>query len=109
MDGRPMLATLTKRADFLAASRAGRAGTPGFLLQARKRRENEADPTLVRVGFTSSRKQIANSLAQGLGIPKAEAFSLLERANIAPQRRAETFTLEEWAELWRVFQAEKER
>ncbi|MFC1991113.1 16S rRNA (adenine(1518)-N(6)/adenine(1519)-N(6))-dimethyltransferase RsmA [Chloroflexota bacterium] len=60
---------------------------------------------LVRAGFTASRKQVANSLAQGLGIPKAEAVSLLERANIAPQRRAGTFTLEEWAELWRVFHA----
>ena len=62
---------------------------------------------LVRVGFTASRKQVANSLAQGLGIPKAEALSLLERANIAPQRRAGTFNLEEWAELWRVFQERK--
>ena len=58
-----MLATLTKRADFLAASRAGRAGTPGFLLQARKRRENEADPTLVRVGFTCSKK-VGNAVAR---------------------------------------------
>ena len=65
---------------------------------------------LVRAGFAASRKQIANSLAQGLGIPKAEALSLLERANIVPQRRAETFTIEEWARLWQVFiQAEKER
>ena len=62
---------------------------------------------LVRDGFTASRKQVANSLAQGLGIPKAEALSLLERANIAPQRRAGTFNLEEWAELWRVFQESK--
>lgn len=58
-----MLATLTKRADFLAAARSGRAGTPGFLLQARKRRENEADPTLVRVGFTCSKK-VGNAVAR---------------------------------------------
>ncbi len=58
-----MLATLTKRSDFLAAARAGRAGTPGFLLQARKRREIEADPTLVRVGFTCSKK-VGNAVAR---------------------------------------------
>ncbi len=58
-----MLATLTKRADFLAAARAGRAGTPGFLLQARRRQENEADPTLVRVGFTCSKK-VGNAVAR---------------------------------------------
>jgi 16S rRNA (adenine1518-N6/adenine1519-N6)-dimethyltransferase len=63
---------------------------------------------LVRAGFTASRKQAANSLAQGLGLPKAEVLALMERAGIAPQRRAETFTLEEWAQLWRVFTRGKE-
>ena len=58
---------------------------------------------LVRAGFTASRKQIVNSLAQGLGLPKAEVLSLLERASIVPQRRAETLTLDEWAKLWQVF------
>jgi len=57
---------------------------------------------LVRAGFSASRKQIANSLTQGLKLPKAEVLFLLERANIMPQRRAETLTLEEWARLWRV-------
>ena len=56
---------------------------------------------LVRAGFTASRKQIVNSLAQGLGLPKAEILSLLGRVDVAPQRRAETLTLEEWARLWR--------
>ncbi|MDI6814886.1 MAG: 16S rRNA (adenine(1518)-N(6)/adenine(1519)-N(6))-dimethyltransferase RsmA [Dehalococcoidales bacterium] len=58
---------------------------------------------LVRAGFTASRKQIGNSLAQGLGLSKAEILSLLERAGIVPQRRAETLTLDEWAQLWQVF------
>jgi 16S rRNA (adenine1518-N6/adenine1519-N6)-dimethyltransferase len=58
---------------------------------------------LVRAGFTASRKQAVNSLAQGLGLPKAEVLALLEKAGIAPQRRAETFTLEEWAQLWQFF------
>ncbi len=61
---------------------------------------------LVRAGFTASRKQICNSLAQGLGLPKAEALSLLGKADIAPQRRAGTLTLGEWAQLWQVFRGE---
>jgi len=58
---------------------------------------------LVRAGFAAPRKQIGNSLAQGLGRAKGEVLSLLERADIVSQRRAETLTLEEWARLWRVF------
>ncbi|MFC1982955.1 16S rRNA (adenine(1518)-N(6)/adenine(1519)-N(6))-dimethyltransferase RsmA [Chloroflexota bacterium] len=64
---------------------------------------------VVQAGFTASRKQIANSLAQGLGISKAEALSLLEKANVAPQRRAETLTLEEWAQLCQVIESSKEK
>ena len=58
---------------------------------------------LVRAGFTAARKQVANSLAQGLHITKEEAMALLAKAKIDPQRRAETFTLEEWATLYKVF------
>jgi len=61
---------------------------------------------LVRAGFSVPRKQICNSLAQGLGSPKAEVLSLLGKADIVPQRRAETLTLEEWAQLWQVFRGE---
>jgi 16S rRNA (adenine1518-N6/adenine1519-N6)-dimethyltransferase len=65
--------------------------------------DKESFFTLVRAGFSASRKQLVNSLAQGLGVPKVEALSLLEEAGLAPQRRAETLTLEEWAGLWRVY------
>lgn len=58
---------------------------------------------LVRAGFTTPRKQLCNSLTQGLGWPKAEVLSLLEKADIAQQRRAETLALDEWAQLWQVF------
>jgi 16S rRNA (adenine1518-N6/adenine1519-N6)-dimethyltransferase len=58
---------------------------------------------LVRAGFTAARKQAANSLAQGLGLDKTEVLAWLKKAGIDPARRAETFTLEEWAELWRTF------
>ncbi|MFC1909007.1 16S rRNA (adenine(1518)-N(6)/adenine(1519)-N(6))-dimethyltransferase RsmA [Chloroflexota bacterium] len=58
---------------------------------------------LVRAGFTASRKQLVNSLAQGLEFTKPEVLSLLEKAEISPQRRAETLTLEEWVRLWQFF------
>jgi 16S rRNA (adenine1518-N6/adenine1519-N6)-dimethyltransferase len=57
--------------------------------------------SLVRAGFTAARKQSVNSLSQGLKLPKDEVLTLLKKANIDPQRRAETFTLDEWAALWR--------
>jgi 16S rRNA (adenine1518-N6/adenine1519-N6)-dimethyltransferase len=58
---------------------------------------------LVRAGFAAPRKQLANSLAHGLRTDKAGALLLLEGAGIAPERRAETLAIEEWAKLWRVF------
>ncbi len=58
---------------------------------------------MVRAGFSAPRKQIANSLAQGLDLPKAQCLSLLGKTSIVPQRRAETLTLDEWAKLWQVF------
>ncbi len=64
---------------------------------------NKAFFNVVRAGFCAARKQVANSLAQGLDVPKAEVLSLLEEAGVAPQRRAETLTLEEWARLEKIF------
>ncbi|MBI4267419.1 MAG: hypothetical protein HY662_01380 [Chloroflexi bacterium] len=58
---------------------------------------------LVRAGFTAPRQQIVNSLSRGLDLVKSDALSLLEKAGILPQRRAETLSLEDWAHLWRVF------
>ena len=58
---------------------------------------------LVRAGFSASRKQIANSLAQGLELPKADVLPLLEKAGIMYKRRAETLSLDEWQRLWQVF------
>jgi ribonuclease P protein component len=52
-----VLTVLTKRADFLRAARARRQAAPGFLLQARRRTDDEAVvSTARRVGFTCSKK-----------------------------------------------------
>ena len=65
--------------------------------------ETESFFKLVRAGFTAARKQIANSLAQGLGLPKADVLSMLVKAGIDSRRRSETLTIEEWGKLWREF------
>jgi 16S rRNA (adenine1518-N6/adenine1519-N6)-dimethyltransferase len=59
---------------------------------------------LVKAGFATARKQVANSLSQGLGLPKNEVMLMLAKAAIDPRRRAETFSLEEWARLWHIYQ-----
>lgn len=56
----PDLRILSKRAQFLAAARARRQGTGGFLLQARERRDD--DPA-IGVGFTCSKK-VGNAVAR---------------------------------------------
>ncbi len=61
---------------------------------------------LVKAGFTATRKQAVNSFMHGLGITREEVLELLRKAEIDSKRRAETFTLEEWARLWRVFAGE---
>jgi 16S rRNA (adenine1518-N6/adenine1519-N6)-dimethyltransferase len=58
---------------------------------------------IVRAGFCAARKQIVNSLAQGLDIPKAEVLSLIEKASVPPGKRAEALTLAEWARLENEF------
>jgi 16S rRNA (adenine1518-N6/adenine1519-N6)-dimethyltransferase len=58
---------------------------------------------IVRAGFCARRKQVANSLSQGLSLPRTEVLSLMRKAGVSPQKRAEVLTLEEWASLERSF------
>lgn len=57
---------------------------------------------VVRSGFSAPRKQLHNSLAHGLCMKPAEVAPLLKQADIDPQRRAETLSLEEWAKLYQL-------
>jgi len=54
---------------------------------------------VVKAGFSAPRKQLRNSLAQGLNLPPHQVEELLHKATIDPKRRAETLSLEEWARL----------
>jgi 16S rRNA (adenine1518-N6/adenine1519-N6)-dimethyltransferase len=58
---------------------------------------------LVKAGFSANRKQLVNSLANGLVLPKTEVLPFLEKAGIDPKRRAETLTIEEWGQLLNIF------
>lgn len=57
---------------------------------------------LVRAGFAAPRKQLRNSLGQGLRQPGSSIDPLLAAAAIDGRRRAETLSLEEWAALYRA-------
>ncbi len=62
------LVTLTERRDFLSAARAKRAPSAAFMLQARRRAENEHEsgkiaPEQIRIGFTCSKK-VGNAVAR---------------------------------------------
>ncbi|MCI0609720.1 MAG: 16S rRNA (adenine(1518)-N(6)/adenine(1519)-N(6))-dimethyltransferase RsmA [Anaerolineae bacterium] len=58
---------------------------------------------LIKAGFSQKRKTLRNSLSLGLRISPAKAADLLTSANIDPQRRAETLSIEEWERLSELF------
>jgi len=57
---------------------------------------------LIKAGFSQKRKTLRNSLSSGLHIPPNKALELLNRANIDPQRRAETLSIAEWQALCEI-------
>ena len=57
---------------------------------------------VVRAGFSAPRKQLRNSLAQGLNLPPQQIEGLLDMARVNPKRRAETLDLPEWASVYEI-------
>jgi 16S rRNA (adenine1518-N6/adenine1519-N6)-dimethyltransferase len=57
--------------------------------------------TLVQAGFKQPRKQLANSLAEGLGVPKAAAIERLDRAAIDASLRPQDLSVGDWERLFR--------
>ena len=72
-------------------------------------RDTQGFFNLVRSGFSAPRKQLRNSLSHGLGLTGPETTWLLESADIDGQRRAETLTMEEWAQIYRVWESRDSR
>lgn len=54
---------------------------------------------LIISGFNQKRKKLRNSIAAGMGQSPAETETLLRAADIDPQRRAETLSINEWGKL----------
>lgn len=64
---------------------------------------NEADFfRIVKAGFSAKRKKIRSSLSGGLKLPKPTIETILDKAGISPDVRAETLSLDDWARLTRV-------
>ncbi len=57
---------------------------------------------IVNAGFRHKRKQVANSLAAELALPKAGVTAWLAATGIDPMRRAQTLTVAEWVALTRA-------
>ena len=66
--------------------------------------ERESFFRVVQAGFSARRKQLHNSLTHGLHHKNEDIRSWLAAANIDATRRAETLSIEEWLQLWRVIQ-----
>jgi 16S rRNA (adenine1518-N6/adenine1519-N6)-dimethyltransferase len=60
---------------------------------------------VVRAGFTTKRKQIRNSLANGLRVEPVTAGAILSRAGIQYTKRAQDLSLAEWAALAKAWTA----
>lgn len=84
---RPKVESAVLRLDPLPVSLVSDERRPRFL-------------KVVQAGFAQPRKQLANSLAQGLALPKSEATDLLAQAGIAPDRRPQELELDEWVRLY---------
>jgi 16S rRNA (adenine1518-N6/adenine1519-N6)-dimethyltransferase len=59
---------------------------------------------LVQAGFKQPRKQLGNSLAEGLAVDKPRALELLRASGIEPMRRPQELSIAEWV---RLFEAQR--
>jgi 16S rRNA (adenine1518-N6/adenine1519-N6)-dimethyltransferase len=55
---------------------------------------------LVKAGFSERRKMLRSSLSGGMHISKPDAESLLKKAGIDPNLRAQALSLEDWHKLY---------
>lgn len=56
---------------------------------------------VVKAGFSAKRKKMRSSLAGGLGVSKDAAETLLRAADIDPESRAESLSIDQWQRLAR--------
>ncbi|HEU4831009.1 MAG TPA: 16S rRNA (adenine(1518)-N(6)/adenine(1519)-N(6))-dimethyltransferase RsmA [Candidatus Saccharimonadales bacterium] len=56
----------------------------------------------VKAGFSAKRKKLRSSLSGGLSISKTEVETLLQKAGISPDSRAEALDMDAWVRLARI-------
>jgi 16S rRNA (adenine1518-N6/adenine1519-N6)-dimethyltransferase len=66
--------------------------------------EREGFFKVLRAGFSAPRKQLRNTLAQGLGMEPADAAAALDSSRIDARRRPQELGVEEWLQLARCIQ-----
>jgi 16S rRNA A1518/A1519 N6-dimethyltransferase RsmA/KsgA/DIM1 with predicted DNA glycosylase/AP lyase activity len=60
---------------------------------------------MVKAGFSGRRKKLRSSLAAGLSISKTEADSLLKKAKINSDLRAQNLSLRDWHRLYLTYKS----
>jgi 16S rRNA (adenine1518-N6/adenine1519-N6)-dimethyltransferase len=99
--GKPRIATYIPAEAFFPAPKVDSAVLVIDIYPAPLIQEEDLNTffKLIKAGFSQKRKTLRNSLSSGLHISPVNAAELLRRANIDPQRRAESLSLSEWSEL----------
>lgn len=59
---------------------------------------------IVKAGFAQRRKTLLNSLSAGLHLSREQTSAVLERANVAPNTRAQNLSLDNWYALYQALQ-----
>jgi len=54
---------------------------------------------IIKIGFSSKRKKLANNLSGGLNLEKSKVLEIFEELKINKNSRAQELTLKEWADL----------
>jgi 16S rRNA (adenine1518-N6/adenine1519-N6)-dimethyltransferase len=60
---------------------------------------------MVKIGFSSKRKQLQNNLAAGLNLNKDKIKDMLKLANLRPDCRPQDLSLEQWLSLYKMLMA----
>ncbi len=107
--GKPEIVTRLKPGSFFPSPQVASAVVRVDLDPAGRPALGLGDETrlfrIARAGFGQRRKQLRNALAAGLGWSRERVEAALAQAGVAPQRRAETLSVDEWVALARAFEA----
>jgi 16S rRNA (adenine1518-N6/adenine1519-N6)-dimethyltransferase len=66
--------------------------------------DREAFFAVVKSGFSAPRKQLRNSLAQGLAVPAETVGQLLNQLGVDGSRRPATLSLDEWSSIYSAWE-----